>query len=917
MTTVETLLDRLRTHIYLRNIMPEDWFEDFDHLHSGRITVSEFRRCFPQLNIRLSDEEFNLLVNRYQVGDKVNYRAFCREIEDIYTNRDLEKTPHGTTVNSGEIVSRTLGKLGSTEDPQLEALMAKLYHQVQVRGVHLRDTFMDFDKHNNGTVTQSQFARANPFRDLNATEMALLYKRYSDPVLRDFNYRRLNNDINDYGSKIPTQVIQSRNLRPTINDLLPHQAKSIQVKNFDKNPDELISKFAEHVRKERIRILDFFESHDQLHTGRISVQKFTGTLTLFGYPFTKNDLSYLANEYKINVNFTEFVKYKEFCKDVEDAINLQLSPVKQRAAPKPQNNKLKEIIERLKSQVTRFRINALPTIQDFDRHGRGYITPIQLHRALTTLRLNITNEEREILCQEYETDKGIDIYRFIEDIDPTHTQKRRQYLPIGDSKESIERTWGIASNGDKFVTPEVADKLLYESKKGLISKIGEAKDITSLLHEMYQWSYVNGVFFSEFLETFDTHNWGEITEEHFRSGIQISGFKLTEAEFDILRDEYASPTRKDYICWRRFDNDIKSFTAPQDLEKTPTVTPVTLAQLNKTTERALKVVTPQVRQILEEIAKFVTKKRLCLLDQFRDFDKMNHLKINASRFTRVLQLIGCYLSKSRIDTLVSYYNDPYTNFVDYGLFVKDVDEMTGQLFGDNHTQIVSSGYPNYGNPDSEYLVSVRSGPIAAPTKENIMKKLQSFVYKRRVRLHDFFLSFDSLRRGVVSKQKFHTVVGQAELPLTGDEIEFCLSEWEDPERKDMFNYRNFLKEVNAVFGPTELAKTPLKDPSLPGVIPEPSKTIQTLTPTEENFVQIIMRRMKEKVSTRRMNIRDQFEDYDRKPHKRYITKQQFRQSIARLGLSTDKYELDALCKKYKNTDLDEVNYDQFCIDLDS
>lgn len=918
MTDIDTLLDRLRTNIYQGDIMPEDWFAGFDRLNSGRIFPNEFARCFTMMHIKLSPEEFNMLVDRYKQGDKINYKAFTHEIEDIFTNRNLEKAPLEFTRNSQEIVSRSLGKIDMSESQELDNLLAKLHHQVKTKGVHLRTAFMDFDKHNNGRISQSQFMRANPFRDLTSRDYQLLFDRYLDPQLKDFNYRKLNTDLNDYASMHPTMIERSTN-----RSLFPHQAQSLKIQNFDTPHALIIPKFAEHVRKERIRILEFFQTHDTLRTGRIPVQKFTGTITLFGYPFTTNDLDYLVATYSINVNYTHYVKYKEFCQDVEAEVENQLSPIKTRgfdnsASLKPSNPKVDSIVDRLKTQTVRYRINCLPTLMDFDRIGQGYVTPIQFHRALTTLGFKVSNEERDALVSVYGDSKGVDIYKFIEDIDPTHTQKRREFKPVGATKQSIIDTYGKASNGDKFVTQDVADKLLHESKRGLIPKINEKDNIDDLLIEMHRWSKIHTVIFAEFLQQFDTHNNGEITAEHFMTGITISGYKLTEKEFALLKDYYASDTKKDYIKWRQFDKDIKEMTVQLDLEKTPqAIPPVEIENVKKTTMRDIKVLTPKVKAIVEEISKFVRRRRLSLIEQFKDFDRMNHKKVNASHFTRVLQLIGCYLSKDRIDELCSFYNDPYTKFVDYGRFCSDVDEMTGLLFGDRaSTSIVANGFPHYTDRESEYLVSIRSGPIAPPTLDSIMEKLQSHVYKRRVRLLEFFQGFDNLRRGLVPKQKFHTVVGQAELPLTADEIELCLSEYADPNSNDLFNYRGFCAKVNEVFGPVELNRTPLTAPSPVRVKPEPSKTIQTLSPQEEQFVQTILRRMKYIVTTRRMNIRDQFEDYDRKPYKNYITKQQFRQSISRLGLSTNRDELDVLCKKYKNTDLDEVNYMQFCNDID-
>ena len=71
------------------------------------------------------------------------------------------------------------------------------------------------------------------------------------------------------------------------------------------------------------------------------------------------------------------------------------------------------ILNPIRQTIVRYRINALPTIQDFYRIGRGYVTKLQFQRALDTLRIHITNQELELLADLYEVeDKGLDIYKF-------------------------------------------------------------------------------------------------------------------------------------------------------------------------------------------------------------------------------------------------------------------------------------------------------------------------------------------------------------------------------------------------------------------------------------------------------------------------------------------------------------------------
>ena len=76
MVDLAELQDRIRTHMYLQSIQPDDWFEDFDKLRSGRVTVDRFRRCFEFIRFRLTDAEFNALVQEYGDRGQVCYRRF-------------------------------------------------------------------------------------------------------------------------------------------------------------------------------------------------------------------------------------------------------------------------------------------------------------------------------------------------------------------------------------------------------------------------------------------------------------------------------------------------------------------------------------------------------------------------------------------------------------------------------------------------------------------------------------------------------------------------------------------------------------------------------------------------------------------------------------------------------------------------
>ena len=411
MATLKLALDRLRTYAYLRDVHPTEWFEDFDKHNCGRITETQFRRAFEFIRYPWRPGEFEVIADEFRTAEgTINYRQFCDALSKIFTNKDLEKNPTGKVKDTKKVLTRTLDKIEANTDPQFEALLAKMAHQVQTRGVHIRESYMDFDRHNSGNVTQSQFFRAMPFRELTAAELQLLVKRYTDPILRDVNYKRLHNDVNQYIQQVNAKkdtLIRTRGWQ-----LLPHQRDSLKFRDFNHDPSTVLQNFANHVYEQRIRIRDFFEQHDPLRQGRILVDKFEGTMTLFGFPWTQDDLDYIVREYKINVNYTDYVKYREFCADVESMADMEHAEQKTRQvkiAPK----ETEAILNRIRQTIVRYRINALPTIQDFDRMGRGYVTKLQFQRALATLRIHVTNQELELLADLYEVeDKGLDIYKF-------------------------------------------------------------------------------------------------------------------------------------------------------------------------------------------------------------------------------------------------------------------------------------------------------------------------------------------------------------------------------------------------------------------------------------------------------------------------------------------------------------------------
>jgi Ca2+-binding EF-hand superfamily protein len=320
---------------------------------------------------------------------------------------------------------------------------------------------------------------------------------------------------------------------------------------------------------------------------------------------------------------------------------------------------------------------------------------------------------------------------------------------------------------------------------------------------------------------------------------------------------------------------------------------------------------------LRLIHRFVVARKIPLKEQFVDKDPHNHRLCSVASFSQVIHLLGVHISAQDIDILTGFYIDPASRFVRYPDFIADVLALGGIDFGESRTaQLVVNPRPDWALDISRYVATC---PRLTPEQlqwRALLSKLQSFVFKRRIRIVEFFQNFDRLAHGIVNRQKFRSVVGQLDLPMSEDEIQFTSKLFALEAKPDLVNYRLFCQQINDIFGVTELHRTPSHDGICRAAyLPDPSLRLNEMEGNDRAAVERIIQRMQYFVSTRRINVRQQFEDYDRAPHRNYITKTQFRQCIGRLGLTNDQGELELLCKKYRCTDLDEQNYNAFCNDV--
>jgi hypothetical protein len=98
----------------------------------------------------------------------------------------------------------------------------------------------------------------------------------------------------------------------------------------------------------------------------------------------------------------------------------------------------------------------------------------------------------------------------------------------------------------------------------------------------------------------------------------------------------------------------------------------------------------------------------------------------------------------------------------------------------------------------------------ANAMDRLMTKVKNIIKKDRIRLHEFFIDHDTLRKGYVAAQKFRSVLHSQKLFLTTEEYERLEAHYALPKDRGLVNYVDFIEETDFIFTDKTLEKAPTK-----------------------------------------------------------------------------------------------------------
>ncbi|CAK8698532.1 unnamed protein product [Clavelina lepadiformis] len=909
MGAVGNVENDIRTVLKTKRVRVSEFFKDFDRLRSGYITASQFKRCLDQfLGLNLTVEQLDGLLTKYCVkeNDMVNYKAFADVIDQNFHPDELNVDPAAQTDPALEYLGteRSQIPLGPELVEKVNAILQKIQNYYSYHGVNVRTCYEDFDRHHNGLVTMSQFARRFPGPpDVSESDIQLLAQYYKDPTKAGLtNYLNFHHDVEHIKnvSALDRVVLESSGTWQSF----PHQYRDSTINN-DPDLKVIFDKIRVAIYKNGIRTTEFFKDHDKLRSGIITENQFICGLSIACAKeahLSKEEITKLADFYRTPDGRVE---YKSFCDIMENAFNvpgLEKKPTAHPISPpsgsltrslavvgKDEETRLMEVLSNLAEVVRKRRLMLYPYFKDYDR-GVAYtrnVTKSQFARILHFLNLNVSEEDLKLLCRKFEEPISGDVNypAFCQAID-----KEFNHYTV-DAPKPLPSSQYVP----KVPPPEIDT-----------SHVDMEQMISRIRHHVL----VNRIRVAEFFEDFDLLRSGSVSQAIFARGIDLMGVTwLDKAHAHALQNWYRDPKKVDCVLWTNFMTDIESVFTQPNLEKDPTkvVLPQETFVLPKEGANVGWLTTSSDEQavfdeVMARMRSRALQRRLLAKPVFQDFDKHNNGHVTKSQFRQCLAYLDLNADELETNTMEKKFTDnvgfDYIRFLnDLVPQAKDVPKYKEHL---KELQAVNA----HKKPDE----------IDALTDLNaILTKVKSIVSKQRMRLYEFMKDYDKLRTGRIPVANFERALDLAGLGLKESEVKILNAAFHSLSQPGFVEYLAFSDEIESIFTLKNLEKTPLETPSQ--FKPPVEWEQNTLCEEEEIVYNKSMMRVAEHVRKTRTQLFPLFEDYDR-VHNGTVSRSQFHRVLGELEMGSllSEQEFRVIFTKFnvRIGGKNDVNYIPFC-----
>jgi len=863
----------------------------------------------------INDQEFQQLVSHYSNSQNgIQWTYFVDSIDRVFGPKQAD--PHIS--QSSHYPDRSLMALERPKSPKSQAIFAEIIVRlksfVKHHGSDVKSWFKDFDQHNTGYITKSQFFRGFPPNLLSEDEAQILLSQYAGETGNTVNYLKMNTDVNrksprnrqivnSIGSGQPVWQQNRNKYIPVGTEDLLHSSIRAPVTALTSVQDRI----KKIVYKDRIRLSEFFKDYDRHNCGLVTVTQFRAGLKQANllHNIQTPEVTALIKEYTDPSNPTR-IQYRRFSTDIDSIFtiaNLEAQPLavvspppreflvqdgatKQGRLTDTENARCRQVLARFKTKIAERRPLLAPYFKDFDKNhlgNMGKVTKSHFSRLLSTMKLEISEADLYILFKKYDDQGRIDYREFIADVDPLVAPIQAPTAALAKSPTKLPQTF-----------PQILKALRYKVQTHRI-RVGE------------------------YFKDFDKLRSYNITIDEFIRGVNRIGLDLSDTEYNILADHYKSSTKSDCVVWKDFENDIQLVFGFSNLESRPDVRPQPLI-VQETPfviggEPGINVLTPKENQLLEvtldQMREHLKIRQSSIKPFFRDFDKLcsgPRGYVTRSEFRQCLTYAQCNVTDEEFAVLAKKWTrDGSDGLICYLLFLKALEEPGGA--NSNETELVYD-YRQFIKDNSSRVLSTRDF-------EKLLNRIKTRIKTQRIRIIDFMKDFDLLKHGKISKNEFRRGLNVVLINLTEVELASLEKMYESPTNPSMVDYVRFSDEIESVFTIKGLEKLPTTEPPVfkNYVYESGSTPFKPVVPSAEPVLVAILNRLSEKIHQRRLDLLSYLEDFDF-VNEGTITTNQFRSALGTVGLVVDDAEIIALSQRYGTTkNKDRINYRAFASSL--
>ena len=268
-TWEEAMISRVRGRIQEKNLSVREAFAAFDGNRDGNISSSEFLKAFKIMDLGMTDNEINRLMNYFdpQRTGNIDYQSFCERVAQ-------KKTP-------------------KTDEPWEEVMLNKVRNRLIEKNLSIREAFLAFDENRDGSISSAEFFKAFKIMDLGMTDNEI-------------------NRLMNYFDPRKTESIDYK--------IFCDRVAQSKTTNKDEGWEEnMIKQVRNRIQEKKLSAREAFAAFDENRDGTISSAEFTKAFKIMELGLSDPDIERLMRVF--DPRKSGKINYRVFCDKIMSPIN--------------------------------------------------------------------------------------------------------------------------------------------------------------------------------------------------------------------------------------------------------------------------------------------------------------------------------------------------------------------------------------------------------------------------------------------------------------------------------------------------------------------------------------------------------------------------------------------------------------------